>query len=456
MKKHIFITAVLVMLMSISTHAQTFNNERMQQDLRISEGILSELVKTDNPSWGGSLTNVNGTYIPGFGIIFETSAPMVWRVERLEVDRNAAPGTTRNAEVLRRSTVERQALHLDADASDQTLEKLEQAIKDYFVSYADVIAQLEPSDRILIVVSNSPTARLAHTTVTIHSGADTKNQGFVMSALKSDITAYRSNRINKETFLSRIRKSELKDEQTPEFRIFSRILETGLSSEVNPSFSLNRSMNHVYDDNIGLVLFGSIRSSVSQPFIFDSEAIRTIDIRGATASTRIHADSIYQIRGEAMATRAKADSLYFKTYSQDFKALTQDSIYISLQDTLSGVVRRIAGVSANLAQVGENIGRELSAAFGTTGPKRSPEEIIEDFDAFENTLKTLMVDYGRTLRELKDGQSLVINLSQRRKIDGIPTRVVATISKSTLNAYDRQQISRDEAMSRVKIQRIPE
>ncbi len=429
MKKHVFITAIFVLLMSISTHAQTFNNDRMQQDLRISEGILSELIKSDNTNWGGSITNVNGTYIPGFGIIFETSAPMVWRIERLEInDNNSSSGVSRNITVSRPA---REELHIDADASDETLEKLEQAINDYFISYADVIAQLDPNDRILIAVSYAPTTRFGQTSITIGPTSDRKAQGFVMSALKSDISAYRSNRINKETFLSRIRKSDLKDEQTSEFRIFSRILETGLSSEENPSFSLNRSMNHVYDENIGLVLFGSIRSTAAQSFQLNSEAIRTIDIRGSAASRRVPGDSMHQ-------------------------SLPTDSVFINMQDTLTNVIRRIAGVSADLAQVGENLGRELTAVFGTSGPKRSPEEVIEDYNAFENSLKTLMVDYGRTLRELKDGQSLVIKLSQRRNIDGVPTRVVGTISKNTLNAYDRQQISRDEAMSRVKIQRIPE
>ena len=73
----------------------------------------------------------------------------------------------------------------------------------------------------------------------------------------------------------------------------------------------------------------------------------------------------------------------------------------------------------------------------------------DEYAKLISRMKEYIVDYGRTLRSIKDDQHLLVTVNLNERQEGIPNRVDFQIKKSTLNQLDRGSINRDAAMNQI-------
>ena len=73
----------------------------------------------------------------------------------------------------------------------------------------------------------------------------------------------------------------------------------------------------------------------------------------------------------------------------------------------------------------------------------------EEYSKLVSRMKEYIVDYGRTLRSIKDDQYLLVTVNLNERLEEIPDRVDFQIKKSTLNQIDRGSLNRDAAMNQI-------
>jgi hypothetical protein len=82
------------------------------------------------------------------------------------------------------------------------------------------------------------------------------------------------------------------------------------------------------------------------------------------------------------------------------------------------------------------------------------ETIEELFPIFEEELKGVLIEYGRTIKSIDDDEVILMKVkSTRCKGCSIPTSIELSVKKSVLSQFDQRKISLEEAKKSVKIQR---
>ncbi|HBH24469.1 MAG TPA: hypothetical protein DDY13_13740 [Cytophagales bacterium] len=83
------------------------------------------------------------------------------------------------------------------------------------------------------------------------------------------------------------------------------------------------------------------------------------------------------------------------------------------------------------------------------------EKVESLYPQFQQDLKAFIVDYGRTIRGLKDEEKLIMKIKMTRcNACNIPKYLEASVPISVLMKYDQQKISRDMAMNQVRLKEI--
>jgi hypothetical protein len=85
--------------------------------------------------------------------------------------------------------------------------------------------------------------------------------------------------------------------------------------------------------------------------------------------------------------------------------------------------------------------------------KAERDKIVKElYPKFEKELKENIIDYGRTIKSLGDVEKLIFNI-KLTKCDncGIPDTIEVEVSNSTLSQYDQNKISREKAISEIKV-----
>jgi len=85
------------------------------------------------------------------------------------------------------------------------------------------------------------------------------------------------------------------------------------------------------------------------------------------------------------------------------------------------------------------------------------KKVKELYPEFEKNLKEDMLEYGRTIKSLKEDENLIIeiNLTQCRRC-GIPSTLELSIKYSTLKDYSAGKITKDVALTKITVKKGPE
>lgn len=438
-----------LLLISQSGFAQS--NTRLQQDLRISQGILSELMKSNSGNgqfaFRGHDSEVKSAYIPGYGVVFELSNNS-FIFEASEIETINIRGTE-NGEDEVHVTVNNSNSVDKAKEQSNSSDAQKAKVMEYFMNYADLLGQLKPEEKITVIARRGsafqffgppapptpPTTSVRVAGTSSWSSSTNQHSGFIMSAKRSDISGFKAGNISEAQFKERVTTTDIQRESPTELRIFERILETGLSSDANPTFSLRSGLTSVNDTNSGLLILGNIRGGTANAVFFREVAL----------------DSLKEV-----ALVSGLDSLTAPRISIRGNAVTLDRNLDTLTVDLRRANEQLERSRAELARV-----REFQVFAGGSGVEyfpsresanqRTEEEMLQDLEAFIETTKDLLLDYGRTLDTIKSGQNIVLHFSLRTSSDKLPNKLIFSVNKNVIENYDKRSITKEAAKAQISV-----
>ncbi|HWA34582.1 MAG TPA: hypothetical protein VG737_10655, partial [Cyclobacteriaceae bacterium] len=83
------------------------------------------------------------------------------------------------------------------------------------------------------------------------------------------------------------------------------------------------------------------------------------------------------------------------------------------------------------------------------------KKVKELYPAFEASIKDNLVEYGRTLRSLKDDEQLVFNIRLTKCVEcGIPASIEVSVKESVLKEYAAGKINKLEAVGKVSVKKV--
>ena len=73
---------------------------------------------------------------------------------------------------------------------------------------------------------------------------------------------------------------------------------------------------------------------------------------------------------------------------------------------------------------------------------------------FENDIKNFLIDYGRTIRSIPDGNELILKIRLTRCEEcKIPKSIEVSVKMSVLKQYDQQKITKEKALASIVIKK---
>jgi hypothetical protein len=94
-------------------------------------------------------------------------------------------------------------------------------------------------------------------------------------------------------------------------------------------------------------------------------------------------------------------------------------------------------------------------AAGNLSQTERDKKVKELYPAFEASIKDNLVEYGRTLRSLKDEEQIVFNVRLTKCVEcGIPASIEVSVKESTLKDYAAGKINKLEAVGKVSVKRV--
>jgi len=75
----------------------------------------------------------------------------------------------------------------------------------------------------------------------------------------------------------------------------------------------------------------------------------------------------------------------------------------------------------------------------------------QDLEAFIESTKDLLLDYGRTLDTVKSDKSIMLHFNLRTSNDALPDKLIFSVNKDVIENYDKRSISKDEAKKQISV-----
>lgn len=384
MKNQIIMLVIsLAMTMgSFPVKAQKIDHEKMQRDIQVAETVLSSLLKGRSNNFIGTMGSKNSSrYIEGYGVILHLpaqnffSAGYSTHAANVIFDKNGegnvialdggAIQINTGTSSISYATVNKDSTDNSESLNEKPEDKTMEVIKTFLLDYADLIGQLDESDRILIMESKSPFHVLIAGEAFNYSTP--KKNKFSAEIKKSDLNAFKTGEISKEEALNKIKIT------TPD-------VEVPVEQDIE--------------------LLASIFDRLYRPDL----------------------SKTYFIAG-----KAEYD------YIPDF-----------------GVIYHINLVSSNLFG--------SAKLFGTSQTNKEPkreeqdQKVKELYPQFEKDFLENILEYGRTIKSLKEEEHLVFNAKIAECAGcGIPESVEASIKSIHLKEYGEGKINKEEALGKMQI-----
>lgn len=148
-------------------------------------------------------------------------------------------------------------------------------------------------------------------------------------------------------------------------------------------------------------------------------------------------------------------SIFSRLYRSDLSKTYFAEDYISFEQLKDfGVIYYMNVYSSN--RVGPETHAMPTLGLNNLSQEERNKKVIELYPAFEKDIKGNIVDYGRTVKSLKDEEMLVVNvrLTACEKC-GIPSTVEFSIKAADLKAFDSGKIDKATAMSKINVKQGP-
>lgn len=252
--------ALLIILLTSSLGwAQSFDANRMNRDIKIMENILGEMFKTYSGTsssravyiadFAGGSRNVRGTYLPGYGIIFnvQTGSSFVYTSSSSDNESSS------NSFYYSYST---------GSSSDDDVKVDEESVKDriteFLKDYASTIGQLKPTENVMVIYGSNSRHSFPALVYTSSNGKIDRRERAKLpvisgSVTKKDLDDYRSGKINESAFANKVQTASTTDKEYLDLKVMSNIFETALKEQGDESFRLSGNVNYLMLDNFGAI-----------------------------------------------------------------------------------------------------------------------------------------------------------------------------------------------------------
>ncbi len=382
------ILVILLLIPFLLIYAQNIDEARMEQDIKVAQGILKSLIDLENREvfYRGD----EGSYIANYGVILKIP---------------------RKEEFPRRLLMNPEQLgscFITKGVKESWIDQLREAMQTFIVDYSDLIGQLRPTDKILILYDNSQADYL----LALGKKEFIKDRYKLSAEIdRQSIIDYKSGRIDQEELRSRtkIREEESEEahsEDRPDLKVMAGIFKTIFENDEENYYRLYRNISYDYIEGFG----------VSYELHFTD----TYTLRGPVETLLLRENQIK--RGKVTIIGDEGVIGYYKNgqfkETKDREQPT-DSLLTIHRDALS----------------------------------KSLEKIEEE-------IKEGIVSYGRTLKSLDSDEVLLVKASlsshyweQSWDEHAEKKTLTLSIKKSVLEAYDRGEISLEEAQSAIKVKK---
>ncbi|MFY0684729.1 MAG: hypothetical protein JXR20_09260 [Balneola sp.] len=305
---------LIILLTSPLALAQNFDANRMNRDIKIMENILGEMFKTYNKNNQNSRAtfsfgningsdNVRGTYLPGFGIIFN-----VKHSTGLVIMESASNSSSM------------QSFYYSSESSSEgdpevNKENIQDRIIEFLKDYASTIGQLKPNENVMVIYGSKPShsfpALVVRSTNDKTEVQEKREKLPVISGsvAKKDLDDYRSGKINASNFENKVKTASTTDKEYLDLKVMSNIFETALRDQDEESFRLSGNVNYLLLDNFGAIFNMDASFSSSNRF-FDTYSGFTIS--GSYVATQSRQANEEAIKKEETEHLAKVNDAYKK------------------------------------------------------------------------------------------------------------------------------------------------
>lgn len=276
-------------------------------------------------------------------------------------------------------------------------------IKRYLNDYGDLISGIGPDETLSVSYSSRVSASRT-----------------VVSVKKRDVADRRSGKLTEAAFMSRIRSEQI--QSTSDAEIFAKVVETAVNADTARVFSV-RNVTASPLPGYGLLVSGSLSAGPAagapMAFTFSTDGREFQQFSSAVTPEMI--ESIEVLRNDSSKTNA------------------------AVRVTVDAAHRQVEGLREEVMVLRNNLNRIEGRRL------RSKEEMASAFNALEAQLKSVILDYGRTLSSLKTGETLLVRIDNDRAPEGLPKSIVFSVPKSVLSDYDRRSLTKEQASAKIVV-----
>lgn len=400
------ITLMLFCIQSASAQSINIDENRMNRDIKIMENILQEMFKTRWDARGssgyahsggmfsfGRSHNPHGTHLPDYGVIFTIPG--------------ARPGFASLADTNGEDISFNFEYGNDENGEKVTEESITNKIIEFLQNYGSTIGQLSDNDKVMVIYNTNESDQFDFTTFRL-SGKDENEEErrrkiptISVVAIKSDLQAYRAGNISANEFRNRLEISTagMNDQNQMDLKVMANILETTLRKTGEGSFGITGPVDYLMLDNFGALFFGNAFSvggqffSTITPSDIDSISVQPQKGSGAVSITTKNGKQRVYSREEILGKRKKQQ-------------------------------------------------------------EQRKKELTEHYQTFVSSLKESLVDYGRTLRSVGSDQYILVSVTLNSRFgrsEDAPERIDMQVQKSTLEAMERGDMDREEAIDQIQV-----
>lgn len=391
--------------------AQELDTQRLERDIDIAQSILAKLFGSEESEYmhihhlrnsrfiaSSPKESGIGYYVKGQGVVLQVNTPTKnWAIGKIGRDSYVINDQENDLDV------ETTAPEVTPKLDKETIKKL---MGEFFYKYADLIGQLKPEDKIILVYDESIDDPV---TYTFPKGKENTAQIKIIGEIdRQSIADLKSGKLSEPDFVKKIvfHEAQIEKKNAFEFDIFSGILKTLFREGSSENVRCDEDVDFNYIDGFGVNYYLSLRTRQDSEFHDFLGDGYNVYLRGRTL--RI----LNEDKNVSMSVSSNK-----KRELEDFKASLD-----SLQEVES-------------------------------------KKIQMALDEIEPKLQEYIIEYGRTLKTLKPDEVLVINVRINPWVHPFAQEeekeilMRLSVKKPVLTAYDNREISLEEAKTKVEITR---
>lgn len=444
-----------ISLLTLHTVKAQPDPARMEKDIDVFEKVVNELFRNQDGWPGHDRGSASGTYVPGYGVImhmpavyFQVFSMNNWNVEAeveraMELSRKAMDDSRLALEDSKRSVNGSKKAMKDAQRSikvteekhGRKIQREEIIIEDGAPApYVPPVPPIPPSypvikDDFITTPHGKGSYSYTDNTRNIDSVRQKKKQ-FIEEKMRLALQSY----------------GDLLTQLGPNEKILLVYDErssggSGSQNNVYAVYSYNGHSSVTTSSSGAPRSFPKISAEVKKE---DLNALRSGKLNAKTFSERVKMETMQQ---------KDEDFLEYKIFSGILETVFNHSEDVAFRIRGNVTFTYLSGFGVIYqARMRASSSREMDELMSGGAGKKEDLKNDKRLDDMERELKSQVLDYGRTLRSLKDDQFILLNIDLPDDEEHVSAMSIR-VKKEVLTRYEKGEINRDAAMKEIVVTR---